>query len=216
MTKRTWGWLGGLLLITTAALANQKTVNSILQTCQIIASTMTTSTITQSSFNGGTIDNSPIGQTSPAAVTGTTVTATVSVRAPVVNAANGYQVNGAAPAGHTLCGNGSAYVDSASSCQPTIPQGQLTHPSRAMNVTYTNTAGAVLLISGAASTSSGSVGSVVCRVNGTQVFQTEATATTDQGVGIGFNFAVPAGSTYVCQNGGAVGAVTVWTEVALK
>jgi hypothetical protein len=46
--------------------------------------------------------------------------AAVVVKGSIINALTGFQYNGAAPSNHTLCGNGTAYVDAAA-CGPVMP-----------------------------------------------------------------------------------------------
>lgn len=143
-----------------------------------------------------TIDSTPIGQSSAAAVN-----------------TNALTVNGAAPSGHLLCGDGTKYADS-STCGTGLTAA-VTFPSRSFNVTYTNGSGHVLFVSGSGNTSGGGVGNVGCAVNGSTVFAQQATAT-QSGGDAGFALMVPAAATYECAASGAVTGVRYWAETVLQ
>ncbi len=66
---------------------------------------------------------------------------------------------------------------------------------RAFGVTYTNSTGYVLFVTGYGTTIGGTVGSVQCFVSGDADFSNTVGATVDGGA-CGFSFVVPAGATY--------------------
>lgn len=155
------------------------------------------------------INSTPIGQTTPAAGTFTSLSATTNVDAP------GLTLNHAAPNSHTLCGNGTQYVDSATTC--VAVQGTAVLPAgRCAGCTVTNTTGHAIFVSGSFITMGSGTGLVVCSVDGNEAFRNSATATVDDGDD-GFAFMVPSGSTYVCNASGNVTAtVRRWVEITLN
>lgn len=63
--------------------------------------------------------------------------AAVNVKGAIINALSGFQYNGAAPANHTLCGNGTVYVDAASCVTPITGSITITAQSLPSNTCYT-------------------------------------------------------------------------------
>lgn len=112
-------------------------------------SSINTTTITDSS-----IDSTPIGASTPSTIAATSIGASslnvTSETAGTINVTSGLNttsltLNSAAPSGHTLCGNGTSYVD-ASSCgssstytQSNCLTGGCVGGTYAAGSTYTNT-----------------------------------------------------------------------------
>jgi hypothetical protein len=141
--------------------------------------------------------------------------AAVNVKGLIVDALTGYTVAGAAPSGHTLCGNGTVYVDSATPCgtiyNPTV---NIVTGSRVMSTVYQNTTGYPMTVE--VSYSQPSSGSCTFYW-GTSSFLGGSQAVEVHGGSGGtgtrnLSFVVPNG-TYYSATTDTAGTLTQWVEI---
>jgi hypothetical protein len=147
--------------------------------------------------------------------------AAVPIKGSIIDALTGFTVNGAAPSGQALCGNGTVGVY-ASSCAihaasaDSISGGTLVDvtSSRAIGTTYTNSGAAPLYVSGYVATGVGGDDSQVnCIVNGIKVWSNQANATV-VGFHDAFTCMVPPSGTYeITTEGSETGfSLGLWSE----
>jgi hypothetical protein len=138
----------------------------------------------------------------------------------VVNATTGYRVNGNAPTGQVLTGDGTNFIPMA---LPVIPrvQGSTTDftGTKGFGTIFQNTTGGIIYVSGFGTTGGSSTGSITASVGPSSpsiiVYSNEATATVS-GDSAGFAFMVPAGYFYQVTISGTISGVAHWTETQIS
>jgi hypothetical protein len=144
--------------------------------------------------------------------------AAVNVKGLIVDALTGYTVGGAAPSNHTLCGNGTVYVDAAA-CGPVLFSA--THDvtgSRAWSSVYQNTTGLPMSVDGYGLAVTGSsTNNISCFVGTTSTptiepFSQTGTATVSGGAA-SFHLLAPNNSYYECfKVNDMAGSPASWVE----
>jgi hypothetical protein len=133
------------------------------------------------------------------------------------------QLNGTAPLGQVLTGNGSTYVPQVAPPYQFINAANFTG-SRSFGTVYQNNYGRPVYVSGAGhTTQGGTIGSMVCLIGGgnppTQVVFAQTSGASITNGAIGFFFVVPSGWFYrvdantLSQGSTAVTGVYAWNEV---